>query len=278
MLATILWQPNPVAFSLFGLDIRWYSLCWCCALLAGYFIMAQLYKNQQISREKFEPLFIYIFVGVLAGARLGHCLFYEPSYYLNHIVEMVLPIKQDAYGSWHMVGYEGLASHGGVIGMIIAIILYSRKYKVNIMRVLDNMGIVAPISAAFIRIGNLFNSEIVGHPTDMPWGFVFAHNGEDFARHPAQLYEAVCYALLFVVTIAIYKKMHHTIGKGIFFGLCLTTIFSLRIIIEFFKDNQVSFENGMILNMGQILSIPLVVIGVYCICQGKWCKKLSEKN
>lgn len=278
MLATIIWQPNPIAFSLFGLDIRWYSLCWCCALMSGYYIMSQLYKNQGISRQKFEPLFLYIFIGVLAGARLGHCLFYEPAYYLHHIVEMLLPIKQDTSGHWHIVGYEGLASHGGVIGMIVAIILYCRRYKVNIMRVLDNMGIVAPLSAAFIRIGNLFNSEIVGLPTKMPWGFVFAHNGETFARHPAQLYEAVCYALLFCATLFVYKKRQDKIGTGFFFGLCLTVIFTLRIVIEFLKDNQVSFENGMPLNMGQILSIPLVIIGIYCIKHGKWCQKLSEKK
>ena len=240
--------------------------------------MSQLYKNQRISKQKFEPLFLYIFIGVLAGARLGHCLFYEPAYYLNHIVEMLLPIKQDHYGHWHIVGYEGLASHGGVIGMVVAIILYCRRYKVNLMRVLDNMGIVAPLSAAFIRIGNLFNSEIVGLPTNMPWGFVFAHNSETFARHPAQLYEAVCYAILFCATLIVYKKRQDKIGTGFFFGLCLTVIFTLRIAIEFLKDNQVSFENGMPLNMGQILSIPLVIIGIYCIKNGKWCQKLSEKK
>lgn len=278
MLATIVWQPDPIAFSCFGFDIRWYSLCWCCALMAGYFVMAQLYKYQRISKEKFEPLFLYIFIGVLVGARLGHCLFYEPAYYLNHIVEMLLPIKQDAYGKWHLVGYEGLASHGGVIGMIAAIVLYSRKCKINLMRVLDNMGIVAPISAAFIRIGNLFNSEIVGHPTDMPWGFIFVHNNESFPRHPAQLYEAIFYTLLFVVTLIIYKKRNSRIGTGFFFGLCLTTIFSFRILVEFFKDNQVGFENAMILNMGQLLSIPLVAVGVYCMAHGKWCAKLSEKQ
>ena len=278
MIATVLWQPDPVAFSLFGFDVRWYSLCWCCALVAGYFIMAQLYKYQRIGKEKFDPLFLYVFVGVIVGARLGHCLFYEPGYYLHHIAEMLLPIKRNAEGAWRIVGYEGLASHGGVLGMILAIVLYCRRYKVNLMRVLDNMGIVAPISAAFIRIGNLFNSEIVGNPTDLPWGFVFAHNGETFARHPAQLYEAICYALLFVVTIAVYKRLSHRVGTGFFFGLCLTAIFTLRFIIEFVKDNQVGFEDGMALNMGQILSIPLVAVGIYCMANGKWCAKLSEKK
>lgn len=278
MLATILWQPDPVAFSLFGFDIRWYSLCWCCALVTGYLIMAQLYKNQGIDKEKFDPLFLYVFVGVIIGARLGHCLFYEPGYYFNHIMEMLLPIKRDDYGGWHIVGYEGLASHGGVIGMIVAIVIYCRKFKVNLMRVLDNMGIVSPISAAFIRIGNLFNSEIVGKPTDVPWAFVFAHNGETFPRHPAQLYEAICYIILFLATAVIYKRLRYRVGTGFFFGLCLTAIFILRIVVEFFKDNQVGFEDGMILNMGQLLSFPLVAVGIYCMVNGKWCAKLGEQK
>ena len=207
MLAQIIWNPEPVAFSLFGYDVRWYGLCWALAFISGYLIMAWLYKNQKIGKEKFDPLFIYVFLGVLIGARLGHCLFYEPGYWLTHPIEMILPIKKDAMGDWHIVGYEGLASHGGVLGMMAAIWLYARRYKVNIMRVLDNMGVLAPLSAAFVRLGNLMNSEIVGNATDVPWGFVFQHNGEDFARHPAQLYEALFYALLFVAIALIYKRM-----------------------------------------------------------------------
>lgn len=278
MTLTIFWQPDPLAFSLFGLDIRWYSLFWCLALVSGYLIMARLYRQQGLEKEKFEPLFIYIFVGVLAGARLGHCLFYEPTYYLSHFIEMFLPIKQDLLGQWHLVGYEGLASHGGVIGMIVAIILYSRKYKINIIRVLDNMGIVAALPAAFIRLGNLFNSEIVGNPTDLPWGFIFAHNGEDFPRHPSQLYEALCYLAIFAIIFTIQRKKSEKIGSGFYFGLCLTLIFTIRIMIEFLKESQVAFENSMLLNMGQLLSLPLVAIGIYCMAGGKYCKKLSEKQ
>lgn len=266
-----------MAFSLFGYDVRWYGLCWALAFLSGYVIMAWLYKNQKIGKDKFDPLFIYVFLGVIIGARLGHCLFYEPGYWLTHPIEMILPIKKDAMGDWHIVGYEGLASHGGVLGMMAAIWLYARRYKVNIMRVLDNMGVLAPLSAAFVRLGNLMNSEIVGNATDMPWGFVFQHNGEDFARHPAQLYEALFYALLFVAIILIYKRMRHKVGKGFFFGLCLTCIFTFRFFVEFLKENQEAFENGMPLNMGQLLSLPLIIIGVYCLCGGKLCRKIGEK-
>ncbi len=266
-----------MAFSLLGFEVRWYSLCWCAALLLGYLNMGRLYKDQKLGKDKFEPVFIYIFVGVLVGARLGHCLFYEPGYYLTHVVEMVLPIRRDAVGEWHVVGYEGLSSHGGVLGMLVAIWLYSRRYKVNIMRVLDNMGVLAPLSAACIRTGNLFNSEIVGHPTDVAWGFVFVHNGENFARHPAQLYEALFYLLFFIIIVLIYRRFHHTIGHGFFFGLCLTVIFTFRVLVEFVKDNQVSFEEGMVLNMGQLLSLPLVAIGIYCMAGGRLCRRIGEK-
>ena len=276
-LAYIMWEPDPVAFNLFGFGVRWYGMCWALALLGGYMMMAWLYKNQRLGKDKFDPLFFYIFLGVLIGARLGHCLFYEPGYWLTHPIEMLLPIKRDAGGSWHLVGYEGLASHGGVIGMMVAIWLYSRRHKVNIMRVLDNMGIVAPLSAAFIRMGNLFNSEIVGNPTDMPWGFIFAHNGETFARHPAQLYEALFYLFLFVFAVLAYKRLKYTIGKGFFFGLCLTSIFVFRFLIEFLKENQEAYEETMFLNMGQLLSLPLILLGLYCLCGGKLCKRIGEK-
>lgn len=277
MLSFIYWNPAPVLFHIGSLSVRWYSLCWCAALLLGYIVMGWLYKKQKLGRDKFEPIFLYIFVGVLVGARLGHCLFYEPGYFLHHIIEMLLPIKQDMMGKWHLVGYEGLSSHGGVIGMLLAIWLYSRRYGVNIVRVLDNMGITAPLSACCIRMGNLFNSEIVGNATDMPWGFVFAHNGEAFARHPAQLYEALFYLLTFVAIMIVYKRFPQRVGKGFYFGLCLTAIFTFRILVEFLKADQEAFEAGMLLNMGQILSIPLVIIGIYFMAGGKWCRKIAEK-
>jgi len=192
------WNPDPVAFSILGREIRWYGLCWCAGLLLGYLVMQRLYRQQGIPKEKFEPLFLYVFVGVLAGARLGHCLFYEPGYFLTHPLQMILPMKETFEG-WRCTGYEGLSSHGGVFGMFVSLWLYIRKYKVNAMRVLDNMGICAPLTACFIRLGNLFNSEIVGKTTDMPWGFVFAANGDTLARHPGQLYESLAYIAVFFI-------------------------------------------------------------------------------
>ena len=274
----IYWNPDAVALSIGSFSFRWYGLCWALALMSGYVVMNWLYRDQKIGKEKFEPLFLHIFLGVLIGARLGHCLFYEPAYWLTHPIEMILPIKRDISGSWHLVGYEGLASHGGVLGMMAAIWLYCRRYKVNIMRVFDNMGVVAPLSAALIRIGNLFNSEIVGNPTNMPWGFIFARNGDDFARHPAQLYEAMFYLLLFLVTIYIYRHAKNSVvGNGKMFGLCLTCIFVFRFFIEFLKENQEAYESQMFLNMGQLLSVPLIIVGAYCLCGGRLCRKLGEK-
>ena len=172
----ILWNPDLVAFRIGGFALRWYSLCWLLGLLAAFLIVRKLYQEQKIKPELFDPLFIYCFIGILIGSRLGHCLFYEPDYFLSsgkHMVEMVLPIHFLADGSWKFTGYEGLASHGGTIGLIIALWLYVRRTKVNLWRVLDNVAIATPVTACLIRLGNLMNSEIIGKATDVPWAFIF---------------------------------------------------------------------------------------------------------
>lgn len=270
------WNPDPVAFSLLGHDVRWYALCWVAGLLLGYAVMQWLYKRQRIPQEKFGPLFSYIFVGVIVGARLGHCLFYEPVYFLTHPVEMFLPIK-DMGDGWRCTGYAGLSSHGGVIGMLTALWLYVRKTGVNTMRVLDNMGICAPLTACFIRLGNLFNSEIVGRPTDLPWGFIFEANGESFARHPGQLYESLAYLAIFFTGLVLYRMRERKVGTGFFFGWCLTSIFVFRFFVEYVKDVQEAFEQSMLFDMGQLLSVPFIIIGIYCLAGGKWCRRLAEK-
>lgn len=275
-LLTILWNPDVDMFTLGGIHVRYYSVCWIIGLLLAYFIVRQLYKQQGAKEETFEPLFLYCFFGILIGARLGHCLFYEPSYYLSHPLDMILPFRQTAAG-WKFTGYEGLASHGGTLGLMIALWLYVRKTKVNIVWVLDNIAIATPITACFIRLGNLMNSEIVGNPTDMAWGFIFARNGEDFARHPAQLYEAIAYLIIFCIGIWLYKRYREKVGTGFFFGYCLTTIFTFRFFIEFLKDVQVSFERGMTLDMGQWLSLPFIVLGIACMIGGKWLERIAQK-
>lgn len=289
----ILWSPDIVAFHLGPIEIRWYSLCWAIGMLAVYKLMHYLYMEQKIPEEKFDPMLVYCFIGIFIGARLGHCLFYEPEYYITHPVEMILPMRKLADGQWHFTGYEGLASHGGTIGLMLALWFYCRKTKLNIMHVLDNVAIVTPVCACAIRIGNLMNSEIIGHPTDVPWAFVFTRV-DMLPRHPGQLYEALCYAFFFFIGWGIYrvsmrpevKKVYAgkvkkpildiRVGSGFYFGLCIFLIFLSRIFIEFTKENQVDFEDSMTFNMGQLLSIPFVLLGLYCIFGGKWCKKFGE--
>ena len=294
ILGYILWNPDVVAFSLGPVEVRWYSLCWCLGLLAVYQLMHYLFKEQKLGEDKFEPMFIYCFLGILIGARLGHCLFYEPEYSLSRPMEMLLPMRKFADGEWHFTGYEGLASHGGTFGLMLAIILYSRKVKLNLMHVLDNVAIVTPICAFAIRMGNLMNSEIIGRPTDVPWAFIF-ERVDTLPRHPGQLYEALCYASFFVVEWIIYRAslkksvadryassqqgkplFDIRVGSGFYFGICLFLIFSSRIFVELTKENQVDFESGMMFNMGQLLSVPFVLLGLYCMFGGKYCRNLSE--
>ena len=217
----IVWNPSEVIFHLGSLGIRWYSMCWLVGLFLGYLLMSRLYKEQHIPEEKFDPLFIYIFVSVLTGARLGHCLFYQPDYFLStwdHFVEMLIPFRHLADGSWKFVGYEGLSSHGGIIGMIIAIFIYSHRNKLSVWIVLDNMGICSGITATFIRLGNLMNSEIIGRVTDVPWAFIFVRV-DQYPRHPGQLYEAMSYALFFFIIYTLYRRHREKVGTGFYFGL-----------------------------------------------------------
>ena len=246
---SIIWNPDVVAIDLGFIAIRWYSLCWALGLLAVYILMHRLFRQQRLSEEQFEPMFMYCFIGILAGARLGHCLFYEPGYFLNHPVEMLLPIREtmnperwtawltwvptgNPKTHWAVTGYEGLASHGGTLGLMAALCLYARKVKLPLLHVLDNVGIVTPVCAFAIRMGNLMNSEIIGRPTDVPWAFIFTRV-DMLPRHPGQLYEALCYAAFFFVGWRLYRRFPKRVGTGYFFGLCLLLIFSSRILIEY---------------------------------------------
>ena len=281
----ITWNPGLEAFRLGPLSFRWYSLCWLIGLALAYIVVKKLFKDQKIPNEKFDPLFIYCFLGILIGARLGHCIFNQPEAYLTSVkgfIEMLLPIQFTSVDGWDwkMTGYEGLASHGGTLGLIIALWLYVRHTKVPHWQVLDNIAIATGITACFIRLGNLMNSEIIGSVTDVPWAFEFlARDG--LPRHPAQLYEAMAYGLLFVIMLMIYRRDRAffaqttkttkttKIGTGFYFGLCLTYIFTFRFFIEFFKKEQVAFEQGMPLDMGQLLSIPFVIIGIWAMWKAR---------
>lgn len=263
----IVWDPAVYAFKFGHFGIRWYSLCWLVGLVLAYFMVQWLYKNQKVPQKYFDPLFIYCFIGILVGARLGHCLFYQPDYFLTsgqHIIEMFLPIHFTDGWQWKFTGYEGLASHGGTLGLMIALYVYYRQTHMNLWQVLDDIAIATPTTACFIRLGNLMNSEIVGKVTDVPWAFIFVQN-DMVPRHPGQLYEAIAYGLLFFIGMYLYKQKRERVGTGFFFGLCLTYIFTFRFFIEYTKEIQEAFEASMPLDMGQLLSIPFVVLGVVCM-------------
>ena len=278
LLSYIVWNPDLVAFRLGPFAIRWYGLMWLIGFVLGYFIVKRLYKEQKIKDELFDPLFIYCFFGILIGARLGHCIFYQPEDFLTSwkgIVEMIFPILIGNDGSWlgqtfgfYIIGYAGLASHGGTLGLMIALWLYVRKTKLSIWTVLDNIAIATGSMACCIRLGNLMNSEIIGKITDVPWAFIF-EKVDAVPRHPGQLYEAIAYAILFVIMWTLHKKMPEKIGTGWYFGFCLTYIFTFRFFIEYTKEIQEAFEASLPIDMGQILSIPFIILGAYCMIRAK---------
>lgn len=265
-LSYIIWNPDISLFNLGGFPLRYYSLMWGIGLLAAVLLVRKYFKDMKIDMERFDPLFIYCFLGILIGARLGHCIFYDPGYYfssLGTVIEMILPISFTP--KFHFTGYSGLASHGGTIGIFIGLLLYSRKYKVRLLTVLDLVCVATPLTACCIRLGNLINSEIVGKPTGTDYGFVFTQLGENFPRHPAQLYEAMAYLVIFVIISIIYKKHKELVGKGFYIGFCLTAIFTFRFFVEFFKEVQSPWEEALPIDMGQILSIPFVIAGICLI-------------
>lgn len=250
MLLQINWNVSPEIFPDF-LPVRWYGLLFMSGFVFGYYLLERIFKKEGKPMEWLDSLSIYVGVGTIVGARLGHCLFYQPDYYLANPIEIL------------KIWEGGLASHGAVIGILIANYLYGKKFKgTGFMWVTDRLVIVVALAATLIRLGNLMNSEIVGAPTDLPWGFVFERLGEDFARHPSQLYEALFYLLSFGILFWSYWKKNAGQFKGRLFGLFLMLIFGFRFVIEFIKDVQVEFEKNMDLNMGQLLSIPLVLIGI----------------
>jgi len=249
-LLVIPWDVNPEIFRIGNFAIRWYGLLFASSFLFGYIIMNRIFKNENLSDAVLDRLTIYMAVGVIVGARLGHCLFYEPDFYLAHPLEIL------------KIWRGGLASHGAGVGILIAIWLFCRKEKKEYAWVTDRIVIVVALSGLFIRAGNLMNSEIYGVETTVPWGFVFLRNGEFAPKHPTQIYEALSYLFIFLILHRLYwrKKGEHIQGTLTSLGFIL--IFSSRFLIEFLKEDQVAFEAGMKLNMGQILSIPFILLGV----------------
>lgn len=254
ILAFIHWNVSPEILSLGSIHIRWYGLLFAVGFLFGYYHGEKMFRHENIDLKWLESLFIYLIVATVVGARLGHVLFYGWDYYSQHPIEIFY------------VWQGGLASHGGVLGILIALTIWSRKVsKRSILWVLDRVVVPTALVAALIRLGNLMNSEIYGVATNLPWGFIFERNHETVAKHPTQIYEALSYLVTFGVMLYMYWKTKAKDYLGLIFGVFFTMIFSARFFIEFIKEEQEAFEKGMALNMGQILSIPFVVAGVVLI-------------
>ena len=258
------WNVDPVIFNIGSFGLRWYSLGFLLAFLLGYYIMNKMFLREKVESKYLESLIIYMFVAVLVGARLGHCLFYEPNYFLtsDHWMEIFLPFNMK---TGQFTGYQGLASHGAAIAILIAIWLFYRKYKINVWWILDRLVIVIALGGAFIRLGNLFNSEIYGFETSLPWGFIFERNGETVPKHPTQLYESLSYLIIFTLCYLVYRKKDGKLHNGRLFGWWLIALFGMRFLIEFVKEEQVAFEKGMTLDMGQWLSIPFILAGILLV-------------
>ena len=269
-LLSIVWDWNPTFIMLGNLDIRWYGLMWAIAILVAERILAFAFKREGLPPRTIESAFLWIVLGTFIGARVGHCLFYEPETYLTEPWRIITGIRDG-----------GMASHGATIGIIIGVFGFARRNNLPFIWGMDRIAIVAPLSGAVIRFGNLFNSEIVGYPTDAAWGFKFVrhdayrafveYNGDVPAeildtipaRHPTQLYEALCYLVIFAIVMYLYfgKDMGRR-RPGVLISIALIGIFTMRFFIEFLKERQVDFEEGMSLDMGQLLSIPFIVIGI----------------
>lgn len=258
------WNVSPEIFTIGPLSIRWYGLLFALGFIVGFQIMTKIFKKEGKSEADLNDLLWFMIIGTVLGARLGHCVFYNPEYYFTHPMEIIKIWK------------GGLASHGAAIGILTAIYFYTKRKKdQSFLWVMDRIVITVALAGSFIRLGNLFNSEIIGIPTDLPWAFTFLRI-DDIPRHPAQLYESIAYLIVFIILVRIYIKKDGKIECGLLFGLFLIMVFTFRFFVEFIKENQTYFEEGMLLNMGQILSIPLIILGVYLVINSK--KQSLEKK
>ena len=263
--AYIQWNVDPEIFSLFGfISIRYYSLLFFTGLALGYLLVKKYFVDENVPVDKLDQLALFIFIGTLLGARIGHCLFYEPEYFLKHPLEILLPFRDIPGKGFTFTGFQGLASHGGAVGVLIAIIIFAKKSKTGLFWVLDRVAVAIPLTGACIRLGNLMNSEILGKPAQVSWAFVF-NRVDGIPRHPAQLYEALLYLAIFALLVWMFPRHGKTRQQGFTFGVFLTLLFGVRIFVEFFKENQVGFEESLFINMGQILSIPFVIAGLVLI-------------
>lgn len=255
ILAQITWDVSPEIFRLGPLPVRWYSLGWLLAFVVGFHLVRWMYRREGKPEGDLETVLLYMILGAIIGARLGHCLFYRPDYYLAHPLEIIAFWK----------GFRGLASHGGAVGILVSLYIFSRRHPGHpYLWLVDRVVGPTALGGFFIRMGNLMNSEILGLPSDVPWAMVFV--GVDAVpRHPAQLYEAISYLLIFFLLLYIYRRKGSGLPHGLLTGAFLLTVFGARFFIEFVKERHAAFEAGLPLSMGQILSVPIVIAGFVLI-------------
>lgn len=259
----MVWDPSK-GIDILGFTLHFYSVMWIVAFVLGFLIMKRIYKNENQSEESLDSLFIYSVIGIMLGARLGHVIFYQRELFSEDFFSIFLPVKFK--GGFEFTGFQGLASHGAAIGMIISMYLYNKKVlHKSVIWILDRVVIPVASGAIFVRLGNFINSEIVGKPTGTDFGVVFVQNGESFPRHPTQLYEGFCYIFVFIALWYFYWKTNKSEQQGFLFGLFLVLLWAVRFVIEFLKEPQSEHEYiaTSALNTGQILSIPFILIGLY---------------
>lgn len=259
------WNVDPEIFSRGGFVLRYYSLLFAGGIATGYLLLKHMFLRDGVSLRYLDRLSWYLVVGILAGARLGHCLFYEPGYYWAHPWEIFLPwVGFPGAKDFHYTGFQGLASHGGAVGIILAVALFCRKYKMSFLTIMDKLAPVVPATGVFIRVGNLFNSEIIGRPSHQPFAFVF-HRVDAVPRHPAQLYEAAAYLVIFCFLFFVLRRRAAHRPPGYLLGWLLILLFAARFTLEFFKEGQEMFEQHLPLDMGQLLSIPFLIAGFWLL-------------
>ncbi|SHO80283.1 Prolipoprotein diacylglyceryl transferase [hydrothermal vent metagenome] len=248
----LIWNIDPNLFTIGSISVRWYGFLFALAFIIGLKIMESIFKKENRNIEELDNGLIYVMVGTVVGARLGHCLFYDPSYYLSNPLEIL------------MIQKGGLASHGGAIGVLIGLYIFAKRYSYSYIWLLDKIVIPTALVGAFIRLGNFFNSEIIGDKSDVPWAIIFSRV-DDFPRHPVQLYESFSYLIIFIMLFIIYQKFHSKLKDGFLFGLFMITIFGARFMLEFIKVKQEAYVNDIGFSTGQLLSIPFIILGLYMI-------------
>lgn len=276
LISHITWNPDPVIFEIGRLSIRWYSVFLVLSFYISYRFMINIFKNEGRPVDALISYGLFIIAGLFLGGRLMHCLAYEPEYYLKYPWDIIKPWRGVLGQNAVFVGYQGMSGHGSAIGIVIGIALNSLRTKISMIWMVDRIALFGPLIGFFVRIGNLFNSEILGKPSQLPWAFVFSRSN-GIPRHPVQLYEAIAYLVIFIFSYRYYRKRAGNEKAGEFLGFVLVLVYTSRFAIEFFKAKQSDVELGMFLNMGHLLSIPFIIAGLILVFRPNKMKKIDRK-